>query len=41
MKEKYMAPSVEIIDSMSINTFYGSSDIFFEDNEGYSPVFRP
>ena len=41
MKDKYTEPTIEIIEGMNIRAYYASSDIFFEDNEGYSPVFRP
>ena len=39
MKDKYTEPTIEIIEGMNIRAYYASSDIFFEDNEGYSPVF--
>ena len=41
MKEKYTVPALEII-SAPVNTFLAvSSDSDFEDNWGYSDVFKP
>ncbi len=41
MKEIYTAPTLELITVLSISPYSSSSDIFIEDNEGFSPVFRP